>query len=85
MENESTLLRCLKRLIMLLFRQNDRSHACPYNTNEQTISLSKHSSIQSLTCDKPRKGPVDPATNKDHGKNVGHIAFHHVRQHAWVC
>lgn len=38
-----------------------------------------------ITCYKSWKGPIDPTSDKDHGKHVGDIAFHHICQHAGVC
>lgn len=40
---------------------------------------------ESITCDKSRKGPVDPASDEDHGKHVGDVSLHHVSQHAGIC
>lgn len=40
---------------------------------------------KSITCDKSRKGPVDPASDQDHGQYVGDVPLHHVSQHAGIC
>lgn len=40
---------------------------------------------KSITCDKSWKGPVDPASDEDHGKYVGDVSLHHVSQHAGIC
>lgn len=40
---------------------------------------------KSITCDKSRKGPVDPASNEDHGKYVSNVSLHHVSQHTGIC
>ncbi len=38
-----------------------------------------------ITCYKSWEGPVDPASNEDHGKHIGDISLHHVCQHAGIC
>lgn len=38
-----------------------------------------------VTCYESGKGPVDPASDKDHWKHIGDVSLHHVRQHAGIC
>ena len=33
------------------------------------------------TCKEAWEGPVDPASDNDHGQNVGDISLHHVSHH----
>lgn len=40
---------------------------------------------ESSTCHKSWKGPVDPASDEDHGKHVRNVSLHHVCQHAGIC
>ena len=40
---------------------------------------------KTVTCYESRKGPINPATDEDHGKHIGDIAFHHICQHAGIC